>query len=115
MTKNNLALFDLDDTLFDGDTEGEWVKYMDQNNLINDSNFLNLLKEFNNNYREELEKHGLILSGFSKDGLVEMIEIQDHPWFIACQFHPEFTSSPLNGHPLFQSFIEAAVEYSKKS
>ena len=71
--------------------------------------------EFNNTYREELEEHGLILSGFSKDGLAEMIEIQDHPWFIACQFHPEFTSSPLNGHPLFQSFIEAAVEYSKKS
>ena len=71
--------------------------------------------EFNNTYLEELQKDGLVFSGFSRDGLAEMIEIQDHPWFIACQFHPEFTSSPLNGHPLFQSFIEAAVEYSKKS
>ncbi|HJL80026.1 MAG: CTP synthase [Gammaproteobacteria bacterium] len=71
--------------------------------------------EFNNTYREELENNGLIFSGFSKDGLVEMIEIDDHPWFIGCQFHPEFTSSPLEGHPLFQSFIKAAVEYSKKN
>ena len=71
--------------------------------------------EFNNRYREELEKNGLVFSGFSKDGLAEMIEIKDHPWFIGCQFHPEFTSSPLEGHPLFYSFIEAAVEYSKKN
>ena len=71
--------------------------------------------EFNNTYLEELQKDGLIFSGFSKDGLAEMIEIDDHPWFIACQFHPEFTSSPLRGHPLFQSFIKAAVEYSKKN
>ena len=71
--------------------------------------------EFNNTYLEELQKEGLIFSGFSKDGLAEMIEIDDHPWFIACQFHPEFTSSPLRGHPLFQSFIKAAVEYSKKN
>ena len=71
--------------------------------------------EFNNTYLEELQKEGLVFSGFSRDGLVEMIEIVDHPWFIACQFHPEFTSSPLRGHPLFQSFIKAAVEYSKKN
>jgi CTP synthase (UTP-ammonia lyase) len=71
--------------------------------------------EFNNRYREELEKNGLVFSGFSKDGLAEMIEIKDHPWFIGCQFHPEFTSSPLSGHPLFYSFIKAAVEYSKKN
>ena len=71
--------------------------------------------EFNNRYREELEKNGLVFSGFSKDGLAEMIEIKDHPWFIGCQFHPEFTSSPLAGHPLFYSFIKAAVEYSKKN
>jgi CTP synthase len=71
--------------------------------------------EFNNTYLEELQKDGLVFSGFSKDGLAEMIEIDDHPWFIACQFHPEFTSSPLQGHPLFQSFIKAAVEYSKKN
>ena len=71
--------------------------------------------EFNNTYREELENKGLVFSGFSKDGLAEMIEITDHPWFIGCQFHPEFTSSPLGGHPLFHSFIKAAVEYSKKN
>ena len=71
--------------------------------------------EFNNTYLEELQRDGLVFSGFSKDGLAEMIEIDDHPWFIACQFHPEFTSSPLRGHPLFQSFIKAAVEYSKKN
>ena len=71
--------------------------------------------EFNNTYLEELQKEGLVFSGFSRDGLAEMIEIDDHPWFIACQFHPEFTSSPLRGHPLFQSFIKAAVEYSKKN
>ncbi|MDG2296631.1 MAG: CTP synthase, partial [Gammaproteobacteria bacterium] len=71
--------------------------------------------EFNSNYRKQLEEHKLVISGFSKDGLAEMIEINDHPWFIGCQFHPEFTSSPIKGHPLFQSFIQAAVEYSKKN
>ena len=70
--------------------------------------------EFNINFKDQLEKHKMIFSGFSKDGLAEMIELTDHPWFLACQFHPEFTSSPLRGHPLFQSFIEAAVEYSQK-
>jgi CTP synthase len=64
--------------------------------------------EFNNNYRERLEAAGLVMSGWSLDGLCEMIELPDHPWFIACQFHPEFTSSPRDGHPLFRGFIEAA-------
>jgi len=65
--------------------------------------------EFNNRYRETLEKAGLTVGGTSLDGsLVEMIEISDHPWFLACQFHPEFTSTPRDGHPLFTSFIEAA-------
>ncbi len=65
--------------------------------------------EFNNQYRETLEKAGLTIGGTSADGsLVEMIEIGDHPWFLACQFHPEFTSTPREGHPLFTSFIEAA-------
>ena len=64
--------------------------------------------EFNNNYRETLERAGLVMSGWSFDGLCEMIELPDHPWFIACQFHPEFTSSPRDGHPLFTGFIEAA-------
>ncbi len=66
--------------------------------------------EFNNHYRELLTEHGLIFSGFSADGtLVEMIELPDHPWFVACQFHPEFTSTPRDGHPLFEGFIQAAL------
>ena len=65
--------------------------------------------EFNNRYREPLEKAGLTLSGISIDGnLVEVVEISDHPWFLACQFHPEFTSTPRAGHPLFNGFINAA-------
>ena len=65
--------------------------------------------EVNDGYVEKLEEAGLIFSGKSEDGsLVETIEISDHPWFIACQFHPEFTSTPRNGHPLFKSFVEAA-------
>jgi len=64
--------------------------------------------EFNNAYREVLERAGLTISGTSVDGnLVEMVEINDHPWFVACQFHPEFTSTPRDGHPLFKGFIEA--------
>ena len=66
--------------------------------------------EFNNAYREVLEKAGLTIAGTSVDGnLVEMIEITDHPWFVACQFHPEFTSTPRDGHPLFTGFIEASI------
>jgi CTP synthase len=66
--------------------------------------------EFNNNYRDILQKHGMLLSGLSMDEmLVEIIEIPDHPWFLACQFHPEFTSTPRDGHPLFTGFIEAAL------
>ena len=66
--------------------------------------------ELNNHYRDILQKHGMVLSGMSMDEmLVEMIELPDHPWFLACQFHPEFTSSPRGGHPLFTGFIEAAL------
>ncbi len=65
--------------------------------------------EFNNAYRDKLEQAGLGLSGTSADGeLVEVIELSDHPWFIGCQFHPEFTSSPRDGHPLFKGFVLAA-------
>jgi CTP synthase len=64
--------------------------------------------EFNNNYREPLARAGLVMSGWSLDGLCEMIELPDHPWFVACQFHPEFTSNPRDGHPLFTGFVEAA-------
>jgi CTP synthase len=68
--------------------------------------------EFNNNYRDVLQKNGMVFSGLSQDeSLVEMIELPDHPWFIACQFHPEFTSRPRTGHPLFSSFVSAARNY----
>ncbi len=64
--------------------------------------------EFNNNYKQRMEEKGLVFSGVSKDGLVEIIELKDHPWLLASQFHPEFTSNPRDGHPLFTSFIRAA-------
>ena len=68
--------------------------------------------EFNNNYLERLQDAGMVISGLSVDNeLVEMVEYSDHPWFIGCQFHPEFTSQPREGHPLFNSFIRAAVEF----
>ena len=66
--------------------------------------------EFNNTYLERFERAGLIFSGRSDDGLVEVIELKDHPWFLATQFHPEFTSNPRQGHPLFSSFVRAARE-----
>ena len=67
--------------------------------------------EFNNHYLEELAAAGLVFSGFSADGLVEFIELRGHPWFVASQFHPEFTSTPRDGHPLFTGFVRAAREY----
>ncbi len=67
--------------------------------------------EFNNAYRETLTGAGLVLSGKSVDDLVEIVEIADHPWFVACQFHPEFTSTPRDGHPLFSGFVDAARRY----
>ena len=72
--------------------------------------------EFNNAYRGRLEQAGLVLSGTSADGeLVEVVELSDHPWFVGCQFHPEFTSSPRDGHPLFKGFILAAGAVHKMS
>jgi CTP synthase len=67
--------------------------------------------EFNNHYLDELTAAGLTFSGFSADGLVEFIELPSHPWFVASQFHPEFTSTPRDGHPLFAGFVRAAREY----
>jgi CTP synthase len=67
--------------------------------------------EFNNNYLDELTAAGLNFSGFSADGLVEFIELDSHPWFMASQFHPEFTSTPRDGHPLFAGFVRAARAY----
>ncbi|MBC8208760.1 MAG: CTP synthase [Desulfobulbaceae bacterium] len=67
--------------------------------------------EFNNDYRAQLEEAGLTISGTSPDNnLVEIVEIQDHPWFLGCQFHPEFKSKPMRPHPLFRDFIAAALK-----
>ncbi len=71
--------------------------------------------EFNNHYRDVLQQHGLTLSGTSIDGnLVEMVELKDHPWFLACQFHPEFTSRPRQGHPLFSGFVRAGRTFHER-
>ncbi|MFQ5659175.1 MAG: CTP synthase [Gammaproteobacteria bacterium] len=68
--------------------------------------------EFNDRYRDKLEKKGLVIAGTSiDDRLVEIISLAAHPWFIGCQFHPEFTSTPRDGHPLFSGFIQAALSY----
>lgn len=67
--------------------------------------------EFNNAYRKKLQGCGLILSGINPESdLVEMVELADHPWFLGCQFHPEFKSKPNVPHPLFESFVGACVK-----
>jgi CTP synthase len=72
--------------------------------------------EFNNAYRERIEEKGMRLSGLSPDGtLVEVVEIADHPWFVGCQFHPEFKSRPLECHPLFRGFIRAALQHKARA
>ena len=72
--------------------------------------------EVNNNLLPQLEQAGLKISGRSGDGaLVEVVEAPEHPWFVACQFHPEFTSTPRDGHPLFSGFVNAALKYSGKA
>lgn len=71
--------------------------------------------EVNNAYRDKFQSKGLRLAGTSPDGkLVEIVEVKDHPWFVAVQFHPEFKSQPLNPHPLFRGFVEAAIKHSGK-
>lgn len=71
--------------------------------------------EVNNKLLPQIEKAGLKVTGWSADNkLVEIIEVPNHPWFVACQFHPEFTSTPRDGHPLFSGFIKAAYDYQKK-
>ena len=68
--------------------------------------------EFNNKYREELENAGLTIAGtLPDDSLVEIIEVKDHPWFVASQFHPELKSRPNNPHPLFREFVGAALKF----
>jgi len=70
--------------------------------------------EFNNAYKDQLEQSGLIISGTSPNGeLVEIVEIKDHPWFLGCQFHPEFKSRPWDPHPLFEAFIKASLKQSQ--
>lgn len=70
--------------------------------------------EFNNAYRNVLEEKGMVFSGVSPDGeLVEIVEIKEHPWFLGCQFHPEFKSRPMRPHPLFRDFIKAALAYKR--
>ncbi len=70
--------------------------------------------EFNNKYKETLENVGLIFSGINPDsGLCEMIELANHPFFVACQFHPEFTSRPLKANPLFKGFVLASINAKK--
>lgn len=70
--------------------------------------------EFNNKFRQEMEEAGFIFSGTSPDGrLVEIIELADHPWFVASQFHPEFTSRPNRPQPLFRDFVEASMKTNK--
>ncbi|MEW6374577.1 MAG: CTP synthase [Thermodesulfobacteriota bacterium] len=72
--------------------------------------------EFNNAYQDLLEKAGLVFSGVSPDkGLVEIAELKDHPWFLGCQFHPEFKSKPMEPHPLFREFIRASLRWGKDS
>ena len=70
--------------------------------------------EFNNEYKEKLVEAGLLISGTSPDhDLVEIVELKDHPWFLGCQFHPEFKSKPMAPHPLFKAFIKAALKNKK--
>jgi len=70
--------------------------------------------EFNNEYLEEFEKSGMIASGINPEaGLVEIIELKDHPWFVGVQFHPEYKSTVANPHPLFVNFVSAAIRASK--
>ena len=69
--------------------------------------------EFNNTFRQQLKAHGLTIAATSEnDSLVEIVEIADHPWFVAVQFHPEFKSKPTSAHPLFSGFIQAAADRS---
>jgi len=72
--------------------------------------------EVNNTYLDVLQNAGLKVAGRSMDGtLVEVVEVPDHPWFVSCQFHPEFTSTPRDGHPLFTGFIKAALAHQEQA
>jgi CTP synthase len=95
-------------------TEGSLARQLYGNEVITERHRHRY--EFNNQYLEVLEKAGLRVAGRSMDGkLVEIVEVPDHPWFVACQFHPEFTSTPRDGHPLFSGFIQAARSHKGSS
>ena len=86
----------------------EVLKYKGKYVYVNDSD----IKLDNNKYLDEFSKHNMIASGINADkNLVEILELKDHPYFIACQFHPEFLSRPIKPHPLFLGFIEEANKY----
>ena len=71
-------------------------------------------QNLSNLFKQDFEKNGLAFSGKSKKGnLMEMIELKNHAWYVGCQFHPEFTSSPIKGHPLFNGFVNAASKRRK--
>jgi CTP synthase len=71
--------------------------------------------EFNNQFRETFAEKGMIYAGMSPNGeLVEIVELGDHPWFLGCQFHPEFKSRPMDPHPLFADFIQASLKYKEQ-
>ncbi len=143
-TRNVMGLKDANSTEFDPDTRNPVIDIMhDQKNLENTGGTMRLgsykciLKagsnayraykkriiherhrhryELNNDYIENLEKAGLIVTGINPDkNLAEIVEIKDHPWFVAVQFHPEFKSRPDRPHPLFKDFIGASIKYSNK-
>ena len=72
--------------------------------------------EFNENYKTQIESNGMIATGVNPDtGLVEIVEIEDHPWFVGVQYHPEYKSTVANPHPLFKAFIKAALDYQKNN
>ena len=101
---------------------GSWDCELIEDSKVQEAYGTNLIEErhrhryeYNNAYRDSLEKAGLKTTGINpKTGLVEIIEIPDHPWFVGVQYHPEYKSTVANPHPLFVAFIKAAVEYSKK-
>ena len=71
--------------------------------------------EFNNDFRQQLSEAGMVIAGtLPDDSLVEIVEVKDHPWFVGCQFHPEFKSRPNRAHPLFAGFVQAAVDNKQK-
>ena len=70
--------------------------------------------EYNNKYKEQLEKAGMLSTGINPEtGLVEVVELKDHPWFVGVQYHPEYKSTVASPHPLFVAFVKAAYEHSK--